>query len=85
MASIGWTPVEDGSQLKDARLRLLRAHWSVAVKHGNLPSKEIVDPEKLGKLTDWLGLERFAQALRGSRAERRIDRFFRSKRRTILV
>jgi hypothetical protein len=53
-----WTPVEDGSQLKDGRLRLLLAHWSAAVRHGRLPSKEIVDPAKLGELMDWLFLYR---------------------------
>ena len=53
-----WTPVEDGSKLKDARLRRLLAHWSAAAKHGRLPSKDIVDPEKLGDLMGWLFLYR---------------------------
>ena len=53
-----WTPVEDENQLKDVRLKRLLAHWSAAAGHGKLPSKDIVDPEKLGDLMDWLFLYR---------------------------
>jgi hypothetical protein len=53
-----WTPVNDGSQLKDVRLRRLLDHWSAAVRHGQLPSKDIIEPEKFGDLMEWLFLYR---------------------------
>ena len=51
-----WNPIEDGSQLKDIRLRLLLAHWSEEAKKGRLPSKDIIDPAKVGDLMGWLFL-----------------------------
>ncbi|MBM3532871.1 MAG: PAS domain-containing protein [Alphaproteobacteria bacterium] len=56
MVSITWTPVEDESRLKDSRLRLMLTHWSAAIRNGKPPTKEIVDPDKLGELMDWLFL-----------------------------
>jgi hypothetical protein len=53
-----WTPIEDGSQLKDGRLRRLLDFWSAAVREGQPPSKDILDPEKLGDLMGWLFLYR---------------------------
>jgi hypothetical protein len=59
MASIpAWTPVEDGSELKDIRLRRMLSHWLAVKMHGQLPSKDIVDPDKLGDLMGWLFLYR---------------------------
>ncbi len=51
-----WTPVEDPGPISDARLRQVFALWSEAAVEGRPPSKDFVDPAKLGQLMDWLFL-----------------------------
>ncbi len=58
MSGSTWTPIDDATQLKDVRLRLLLAHWSDASRQGMMPSRDIIDPNKLGDLMGWLFLYR---------------------------
>lgn len=53
-----YSPIDDPSQLGDIRLRMLLAHWSAAAVNGRLPTKDIVDPIRLGELMGWLFLYR---------------------------
>ncbi|MBM3547779.1 MAG: PAS domain-containing protein [Alphaproteobacteria bacterium] len=52
------TPIEDGSQLKDIRIRLAYARWLAGIRDGRLPSKDLVDPATFGDLMGWLALYR---------------------------
>ncbi len=53
-----WGPIDDDVQLRDARLRMLLAHWREASRLGMMPSRDFIDPTKLGKLMGWLFLHR---------------------------
>lgn len=73
------TPIDDAAQLRDVRLRLLLAHWSDASRRGMMPSRDIIDPGKLGDLMGWLFLYRverdplrFLYLLFGPKIARRI-------------
>lgn len=74
-----WTPIDDATQLKDVRLRLLLAHWRDAFRLGMMPSKDFIDPGRLGDLMGWLFLYRverdqlrFFYLLYGPKIARRI-------------
>ncbi len=51
-------PIEDGSEPKDVRLRLLLSLWRAASRQGRMPSRDFIDPAKLGDLMGWLFLYR---------------------------
>lgn len=51
-------PIEDGSEPKDVRLRLLLGLWRAASRQGRMPSRDFIDPVKLGDLMGWLFLYR---------------------------
>lgn len=53
-----WEPIEDPGQLKDVRLRLLLSRWTAEAAPGRIPSKDFVDPARLGELMGWLFLYR---------------------------
>lgn len=53
-----WTPIDDDVQLKDVRLRMLLAHWREASRRGMMPSRDFIDPTRLGELMGWLFLYR---------------------------
>lgn len=72
------TPVEDGSQIRDLRVRLVYSRWLQAVRDGKPPSREIVDSATFGELMDWLFVYkverdplRFRYLLYGSKIARR--------------
>lgn len=72
------TPIEDGSQIRDVRVRLVYTQWAEAARHGPLPTKEIVNPARFGDLMGWLFLYRverdplqFFYVLYGSKISRR--------------
>ncbi|MBL8688434.1 MAG: PAS domain-containing protein [Rhodospirillaceae bacterium] len=74
-----YVPIDDPSQLKDIRLRMLLAHWAAAASGGRPPTKDIVDPVKFGDLMGWLFLYRverepmrFRYLLYGPKIARRI-------------
>ncbi len=52
------TPVTDGSEIKDVRLRLLLDQWRTASRQGLMPSRDFIDPNRLGDLMGWLFLYR---------------------------
>lgn len=49
-------PIDDPNQLTDVRLRILLSYWAMAAANGPMPTKDIVDPGKLGDLMGWLFL-----------------------------
>lgn len=52
------TPITDGSELKDVRLRLLLDQWRAASRQGLMPTRDFIDPGKLGDLMGWIFLYR---------------------------
>lgn len=55
--TLDWTPVDDPSPLKDARLQHLFTLWAeAAAAAGRPPSKDFVEPDKFGDLMGWLFL-----------------------------
>jgi hypothetical protein len=75
-----WGPVNDIGQLTDVRLRLLFSLWTTEIASGRIPSKDFVDPNKLGDLMGWLFLFRvereplrFFYLLYGSKLGRRLN------------
>jgi hypothetical protein len=58
IAASTWIAIDDGSQINDVRLRSLLDHWRSAALPGRIPSKDMVDPVRLGDLMGWLFLYR---------------------------
>lgn len=56
------TPIDDGRELKDVRLRMLLDHWRAASRQGLMPSRDFIDPGRLGDLMGWIFLYRVDRA-----------------------
>jgi hypothetical protein len=75
-----WGALDKIDQIKDVRLRLLFSLWTAEIASGRIPSKDFVDPNKLGDLMGWLFLFRverdplrFFYLLYGSKLGRRLN------------
>ncbi len=73
------TPIDDGRELKDVRLRMLLDHWRAASRQGLMPNRDFIDPGRLGDLMGWVFLYRverdplrFLYLLCGPKVVRRI-------------
>jgi len=52
------TPIDDVRELKDVRLRMLLDLWRAASRQGVMPSRDFIDPGRLGDLMGWIFLYR---------------------------
>lgn len=73
------TPIGDGRELKDIRLRILLDLWRGASRRGLMPTKDFIEPGRLGDLMGWIFLYRverdplrFLYLLCGPKTVRRI-------------